>query len=182
MRRSRRRSPNRPVGSPDRGSGGGRACIRSSPPRSCAARDPASPARRPRGARDSARTRPSRPRAPRPAARRDRSSRTADHPPRAASTGRPRCRTPSASGRPRSRDAARGRRPCGACAPAGMRDPARDPTARNDGPPVSSTRSVSITPASVSTATTRDSSSLVRRPLNDVPSRSSTPADCIASE
>ena len=37
-------------------------------------------------------------------------------------------------------------------APTGMRSPARSPTARSDGPPVSRTRSVSMTPASVSTA------------------------------
>ena len=40
-------------------------------------------------------------------------------------------------------------------APTGMRRPARSPTARSDGPPVSRTRSVSMTPALVSTPVTR---------------------------
>ncbi len=48
-------------------------------------------------------------------------------------------------------------------APTGMRTPARRPTARRPGPPVSRTRSVSITPASVSTATTRVPPSRVGR-------------------
>ena len=70
-------------------------------------------------------------------------------------------------------------------APAGIRTPAASPTARSDGPPVSSTRSVSMTPRSVSTAVTRDPPlwvGVVRRPVKVVRSRSSTPAACIASE
>ena len=64
-------------------------------------------------------------------------------------------------------------------APAGIRSPASRPTARSDGPPVSSTRSVAIGPAIVSTPTTRwppprrrlDAEARERRPLAQLDAR-----------
>ena len=67
-----------------------------------------------RGARASARMRPSRSSVPRRAARRGRSSRTGARPPRAASTARRRCRTPSACARRRRPRGPRAPRPSGA--------------------------------------------------------------------
>ena len=98
---------------------------------------------------------PSRARGPRRASRSGCSCPRAGRPPRGASTGRPSCRRPSAGVRPRGRGAARSPPPDGARRrPTGARRRAR-PTSRREGPPVSSTRSVAIVPAVVSTPVTR---------------------------
>ena len=94
---------------------------------------------------------PRRPRGCRRAARPGCSSRTAGRPLPAASTAPRPGRTPSAPGTGPGRGAARSPRPGAGTPPAGMRRPARRPTAASFGPPVSTTRPASIRPWLVST-------------------------------
>ena len=145
----------RPASAPGRGSAGGRACSRSSPPRSCGARGRAS----------TGTSRASR------VADRSYAGQSIDRASPGGSSGslQPNSRPPSSSRqyRPSPMSKTIGIRStsnasCGSstatvwrAAPAGMRSPASRPTARSDGPPVRRTRSVSIGPADVSTPTTR---------------------------
>ena len=101
--------------------------------------------RRPSG-RAPGRSRPSRTPWPRPAARRGCSSPTARRPPRAASRCRTPRRRPSAAAPAPGRGAASVTTTWWRAPPAGIRTPAARPTAARVGPPVSTTRSVAISP------------------------------------